>query len=182
MYDDDPPRPLGLVPVEGRGSLPFALLEGESLVACASWALGEAEVEILDFTVPWEDVVAAERPLVLHDPLCPTTPPAFIAAMVGTALRDDAVVLAVRPVTDTLKQVRGDVVGETHDRDAHLQVVSPLVLPARVLATLDPLTESVDLALLARRLEESGEAVVRAEAPIEARRISAAEDLSLLSR
>ena len=32
--DDDTTRtPVGLVPVEGRGSLPFALLHGESLVA-----------------------------------------------------------------------------------------------------------------------------------------------------
>lgn len=183
MYDDDDlPRPLGLVPVAGRGSLPFALLEGESLVACASWALGEAEVEILDFDTLWEHVAASERPLVLHDPLCPTTPPTFIARLVEVARADDAVVLGVRPVTDTLKEVEDGRVGGTRDRDEHRQVVSPLVLPARLLRDLDPLTESADLVELARRLQASGERVVQVEAPAEARRIGSVEDLALLSR
>lgn len=182
MDDDELPRPLGLVPVAGRGSLPFALLEGESLVACASWALGEAEVEILDFDTPWEHVVAAERPLVLHDPLCPTTPPTFIAHLIEVARADDVAVLGVRPVTDTLKEVEGGLVGGTRDRDDHLQVLSPLVLPARLLHVLDPLTESADLIELSRVLQGLGERVVQVEAPAEARRIGSVEDLALLSR
>ena len=44
---------LGVVPVDGRGSMPFAMLHHESLVAVASWAMGEAGVELLDFTVGW---------------------------------------------------------------------------------------------------------------------------------
>ena len=67
------------MPVEGRGSLPFALLHGESLVAVASWALGEAGVELLDFTAPWADVAGPGSRLVVHDPLCPGTPAAFLA-------------------------------------------------------------------------------------------------------
>ena len=59
--DDDTTRtPVGLVPVEGRGSLPFALLHGESLVAVASWAVGEAGVDLLDFTASWPDLLARE--------------------------------------------------------------------------------------------------------------------------
>ena len=36
FYDDEPATPLGVVVERGRGSLPFALLHGESLVACAA--------------------------------------------------------------------------------------------------------------------------------------------------
>ena len=32
---DENPDPLGVVPIDGRGSLPFALVHGESLVAVA---------------------------------------------------------------------------------------------------------------------------------------------------
>ena len=44
------------MPVEGRGSLPFALVHGESLVAAASWALGEAGVELFDASVTFDQV------------------------------------------------------------------------------------------------------------------------------
>jgi hypothetical protein len=37
---------LGWVPLEGRGSLPFALVHGESLVAAASWAVGDAGIQL----------------------------------------------------------------------------------------------------------------------------------------
>ena len=53
---------VGVVPVEGRGSMPFALLHGESLVAVASWALGEAGVELLDFTAVLGRRAGARRP------------------------------------------------------------------------------------------------------------------------
>ena len=36
-------HPLGIVPTDARGSLPFALVHGESLVAAASWADVEAQ-------------------------------------------------------------------------------------------------------------------------------------------
>ena len=39
---------LGRVVDEGRGSLPFALVHGEALVTCATWALSEAGVLPLD--------------------------------------------------------------------------------------------------------------------------------------
>ena len=59
----------GIVPTEGRGSLPYALVHGESLVAAASWALTTAGVELFDYSVPFEAVQDAESALVLHDPL-----------------------------------------------------------------------------------------------------------------
>ena len=48
--------PLGIVPTDGRGSLPYALVHGESLVAAASWALSTAGVELFDYSVPFEAV------------------------------------------------------------------------------------------------------------------------------
>ena len=77
MVDDE--APLGWVPIGGRGSLPFALVHGESLVAAASWAVGEAGVQLFDATVSFEQVRAAGRDLLLHDPLCPLTPADFLA-------------------------------------------------------------------------------------------------------
>ena len=67
-------HPLGVVPTEGRGSLPFALVHGESLVAAASWALTTAGVELFDYSVSFEAVQDAGQALVVHDPLCPLTP------------------------------------------------------------------------------------------------------------
>ena len=43
-----------------RGSLPFALVHGEPLVAAAAWAMGEAGVTLVDLGTGWEAVVAAE--------------------------------------------------------------------------------------------------------------------------
>ena len=74
---------MGIVPVYGRGSLPFALVHGEPLVAAASLALEQAGVQLVDFNVPWAELRASGRPVVLHDPLCPLTPPDFIASAVG---------------------------------------------------------------------------------------------------
>ena len=47
--DTDEPTPaLGTVVDEARGSLPYLLVHGESLVACAAWALGDARVTAVD--------------------------------------------------------------------------------------------------------------------------------------
>ena len=89
VVDRDPwgesPRGLGFVLDEDRGPLPYALVHGEALVACAAWALGEAGVRLFDASVPWTDLVAVGEPLVLHDSLCPMTPPEFIASCVRSA-------------------------------------------------------------------------------------------------
>src|SRR5690242_3773622 len=114
---DDRPDVVGTVPVEGRGSMPFALLHNESLVAIASWALGEAGVELLDFDESWGDVVSREAHLVVHDPLCPGTPVEFLREAVSTCERDGAVVVGARPVTDTVRAVDASgAAGETVDR------------------------------------------------------------------
>ena len=180
---DDVPRGLGLVLDEDRGALPYTLIHGEALVACAAWALGEAGVDLVDATVPWDMVVESGEDLVLHDALCPMTPPAFIAACLERSRTTGRPVVGTRPVTDTVKVVvdgaAGLVIGETLDRDALVAVASPLVIPAVVLATLAQ-PPSVDLAVSVAALAAAGHAVDTLEAPPEGRRVSTPDDVRLL--
>ncbi|UMG91325.1 2-C-methyl-D-erythritol 4-phosphate cytidylyltransferase [Nocardioides sp. TF02-7] len=173
------PRALGFVVEADRGSLPFHLIHGEALVAAAAWAAGEAEIDLVDLTVPWEAVADEGLPVVLHDPLCPMTPPAFLAACLRTAVAQDAVVVGTRPVTDTVKQVADGRLGATVDRDTLVAVCSPVVLPARVVAEL-PGLPTTDFAGLVDRLRASYD-VVWADAPAEARRVADDEDLRVLA-
>jgi 2-C-methyl-D-erythritol 4-phosphate cytidylyltransferase len=141
MDDREPgPMALGVVVERDRGSLPFALLHGEPLVACAAWAMGEAGIQLLDLTTPWSDVRESGLALVWHDALCPAVPPAFIADCVRRAVERDAVVAAVLTVTDTVKEQKmgpgGPTVGRTLDREGLRHLASPLVLPAGVVASL----------------------------------------------
>lgn len=161
---------VGLVPTTGRGSMPFALLHGESLVAVASWALGEAGVDLLDFDLTWHDVQVLERPLVVHDPLCPMTPVGFLRAAVAEAAEHDTVVVGVHPVTDTVKAVHDGRVGGTVDRDGFWAVASPVVLPASLVAALDAWPDTDDLTTLVARLRETT-AVRFLEAPALGRRV-----------
>ncbi|MDI6910964.1 2-C-methyl-D-erythritol 4-phosphate cytidylyltransferase [Nocardioides sp.] len=180
-HDDaeyDAPPALGTVLVDGRGSLPFALIHGEALVACAAWALGEAGVLPIDDGVEWSAVVATGEPLVVHDPLCPMTPPEFVAACVRRAVEDGSVVVGVRPVTDTVTVVADGIVGETVDRDALVSVAAPVVLPASVVAALDGLP-SHDLVELVAALRRD-HPVELVEAPPGARRVGSVDDVRLL--
>jgi 2-C-methyl-D-erythritol 4-phosphate cytidylyltransferase len=173
----------GCLPTTGRGSMPFALLHGEALVAVAAWAAGEAGVELLDFDAAWSQVQAADRPLVLHDPLCPMTPVPFISETVRRAVDDDAVVVAVHPVTDTVKSVEvgpeGPVVGATVDRDSLWAVTSPVVLPASVVAALEDWPDVDDFGALVSTLRDRF-AVTFVEAPLLARRVEDESAVRLL--
>jgi 2-C-methyl-D-erythritol 4-phosphate cytidylyltransferase len=140
------------VAVDGRGSLPFTLLQNESLVATASWALGEAGAELLDFNALWGQVQESGRAVVLHDPLCPLTPVPFLRFAIESSAADDVVVVGVRPVTDTIKAVADNVVGETVDRESLWTVTSPIVLPPAVVATLPAWPDTDDFAALAASL------------------------------
>ncbi|GAA1927628.1 2-C-methyl-D-erythritol 4-phosphate cytidylyltransferase [Nocardioides hwasunensis] len=177
--DDDVVRALGVVVDEGRGTLPYRLVHGESLVACAAWALGEAGVDIVDASVPWAGLVESGSDLVLHDPLCPMTPAAFIATCLRLAREGDRPVVGVRPVTDTVKAVAGGVVGRTLDRDAMLAVTSPLVVPAAVLSRL-PGRPVPDLARTVSDLAAAGHEVQTVQAPPEGRRVTSSDELRLL--
>lgn len=182
LYDDEPPGALGVVVERGRGSLPFALLHGEPLVACAAWAMGEAGIRLLDLVTAWEDVRDAGAPLVWHDALCPMAPPDFLITCVRRAVADDAVMAAVLPVTDTVKDLEERdgvmLVARTHDRDRLRRLASPLVLPPSVVARLDDWPDD-DLVRALADLRALGP-VVFLDAPASAARVSSADDLLAL--
>ncbi len=146
--------PLGIVPTEGRGSLPFRLVHGESLVAAASWALTTAGAELFDFSTSVESVQEADLALVIHDPLCPLTPASFLEEAIEECERTGAVVVGVRPVTDTIKEYDEPLLGATLDRAELVCVTSPIVLPASVVAALEGLDgiETDDFATLVAEL------------------------------
>lgn len=169
---------LGTVVDEDRGHLPYALIHGEALVAAAAWALGEAGVTPVDTGIPWSGLAVAEEPYVLHDALCPMTPPAFIAECVARAIERSCVVVGVRPVTDTIKVVEDGRVGDTVDRDGLVAVASPVVLPPSVVGALDGLP-STDFVTLVDALRQRYP-VELVEAPPEARRVGSADDVRLL--
>ena len=169
---------MGAVVETDRGSLPFALVHGEPLVACAVWALGEAGVFVVDLGTSWAAVTDADVPFVLHDPLCPLTPPQFIAECAAHAAERAAVTVGIRPVTDTVKELHDARVGATHDRAELIQVVSPVVLPPAVVAALGGLP-TTDFAALVAALAERFP-VETLEAPAQARRVADEDDLRLL--
>lgn len=173
---------LGVVVERERGSLPFALLHGEPLVACAAWAMGEAGVHLLDLTTPWSAVREAGLPLVWHDALCPGTPPDLIATCLRRALEHGVVAAAVLAVTDTVKEVldgpSGPVVGRTLDRDGLRHLASPLVIPADVVASLgDWPAADLTVALAALRADHAVELV---EAPSSSFRVRDLTDVARL--
>jgi len=180
--EDMGPSAFGVVVERGRGSLPFALLHGEPLVACAAWAMGEAGVQLLDLTTSWEAVRDTELPLVWHDALCPGTPPELIAACVRRAAEDDVVVAAVLAVSDTVKEIEpsptGAVIGGTWDRAGLRQLVSPIVLPASVVASVDD-WPSDDLVEALADLR-TGHPVELVDAPSSAMRVHDLTDLARL--
>lgn len=158
--------------------MPFALVHGESLIAAASWAVGEAGIQLYDATVTLAGIRASGRMLVLHDPLCPLTPPEFLAEAVRRCAETDQVVVGYRPVTDTVKPLLGDVLGRTVDRSALLAVATPVVIPARVLAEV-PDADAGDFAALVERLAAYGP-ICWIEAPALARRVLDPAELGVL--
>ena len=168
----------GVVLEDGRGALPFALVHGQPLVACAAWALEEAGAELLGVGTPWQQLVESGRPVVLHDALCPMTPPSFLTACLRQSVAHDCVVVGVRPVTDTVKVASGDRLGATVDRSTLVQVTSPVVVPAAAAAGLADqlgLELSTVVANLAQRFH-----VETVEAPAEGRRVGDEGDLRVL--
>lgn len=181
MYDDYAIPPSGLILDEDRGDLPYRLIHGDALVAAAAWSAGEAGLDLLDATTPFW--VAADRgsPLVLHDALCPLTPPGFLARCAELAEARDVVIVGVRPVTDTIKESVDGRLGATVDRDALVAVCSPVVLPARVVKDLVergglPTRDLVELVTWLR----SSYPVELEEAPATARRVASDSDIRLL--
>lgn len=171
------PIALGIVPDEGRGSLPFALIYGEPLLAAATFAVEAADVTVLDPRTEWDYVIETGLPLLIHDPLCPLTPSSFLLEAAETALESDQVVVGVRAVTDTIKQDLGDRLGETIDRSRLREITSPIVIPARVVAELSALP-SGDFASVVSGLSRHG--IQELDAPALSRRVRVAEDIRVL--
>jgi 2-C-methyl-D-erythritol 4-phosphate cytidylyltransferase len=161
---------LGSVVEQDRGRLPFALIHGEALVACASWALGDAGVTAVDQGTGWSGLADSGEPFVLHDVLCPMTPASFLAACVATAVERETVVVGVHPVHD------GG--GAALDRAAQASVASPVVLPAGVVAALNGLP-SLDFAELVDALRARFP-VTYVEAPPAAARVRSLEEVRAL--
>ena len=158
---------VGIVPVDGRGSMPFALLHGESLVAIASWTLGHAGVELLDMGTSWSQVAEREAPFVVHDPLCPAVAVDLVVTAVETSLATGSVVAAVL----------ADEAGEGEGDDARRDVVSPVVVPAAVVAELDDWPDLDDVPAWVESLR-SRWPVTFLEAPANARRVAGEDDLA----
>jgi 2-C-methyl-D-erythritol 4-phosphate cytidylyltransferase len=177
---DEAPGAVGIVPVDGRGSLPFSLLHNESLVAVASWALGEAGVVLLDFTEEWDEVVSRGSTVVVHDPLCPGTPVSFLREALAVCEESGTCVVGTRPVTDTVREAdESGTTGRTVDRAELLAVASPVVIPAPVVASLaeaPPLDDLADLVVALQRDHD----VRFLEAPAEGRRVADESDVQLL--
>lgn len=174
----DGSKAVGIVPTVGRGDLPLALLGGVSLVSLATSALARAGVRSLEADVTSAAVRDSGLPVVLHDPLCPLTPASFISDAIARAA-DGAVVVGVRPVTDTIKTVTGSVAGETVGRDTLWTVTSPVVLPWVTVSALADEPDLSDFAALVTKMRETCE-VVFVEGPSLGRRIEDGSALLLL--
>lgn len=216
-------RTVGVVPLEGRGSLPFVDLHREALVlhavralhevdriagrvvvtadpdqrAVAAAALDRADLPALvQDARTWWRRVSGPVTVVLHDPLCPLVPAAFLAGCLeqtpgrpeGGGPEDAATpgpgpaVVAFRPVTDTIKTVVDDRIVDTLDRDRFAIVASPVVfhVPPDVDPAADPgLPPTRDFAALATWLRARG-AVTLSKAPSLGRRVDDPSAVNLL--
>jgi hypothetical protein len=201
------PMTIGVVPLEGRGSLPFVDLHSEALFLHAVRALlevdrldgrvvvtadhGQAALAAslltradLDVAVQsadrWWRTLTGRLTVVLHDPLCPLVPAWFLSG----CLADPDVrrwgapaVVAFRPVTDTIKTVIDERIVDTLDRDRFGIVTSPVVLDHGDDSALPATTE--DFAVLAGWLRERGEVRLR-KAPSLGRRVDDPSAVNLL--
>ena len=176
------PDGLGMVLEEGRGSLPYSLVHGEALVRCAALALAESGIQPIDPDTAWPtllELLDSAEVLVLHDALCPMTPPDFLARCATLAAAGRGAVVGFRPVTDTVKRVRDGVVGDTVDRSGLLQLASPVVLPASLVRGLGR-PWGHDLRVLVSRLAQEQVPLEWVEAPAEGRAVRSRDEVRLL--
>lgn len=186
---------LGLVVDTGRGVARLRL-HGRTLVAHAFDALATVpgvEAYVVGGSGRGATGLAADEPwrpradggLVLHDPGCPLLPAETITRCLQT-LRDGPpanVVVGVRPVTDTIKEVVDGAVVHTIDRAALAALAAPVVVGPDL---LDPLSarfpragDLADLAHVVQSLTTMG-TVVPVEVPSSGRRVSDEFDVELL--
>lgn len=193
--------PAVAVVVAGRGVLPFTSLHGQPLYAHAVAAVAAwrpslivdddrsqrsgVDSDVLPAGVPvltqaewWS--ARSPGPVLLHDPLCPLTPTAFMRDLLARAQDAPAACFAaVRPVTDTLKTVSGDRIEGTIDRDRIATVTSPLVLGASVVTAAHAAPPLDDFAAAVGWLRARGQ-VELVRAPSVARRVTDESSVHLL--
>jgi 2-C-methyl-D-erythritol 4-phosphate cytidylyltransferase len=196
---------LGVVPTLGRERLSGLNLAGEPLFVRAARRLVDlpcthtllvaesgrraAALDALVRELPQVEVVdisgvqtharalGDDAVVVVHDPLCPLTPVAWIRDLVDRALAG-GVVVAVRPVVDTLKTTRAGVVTGTVDRSGLHVVSSPIVFPGRALVDAIP-TLADPVALVARLRSRHDLELV--ESPSLGQRVDDASGIELLA-
>jgi hypothetical protein len=193
----------GVVPLTGRGALPFAHLHERPLYLHALAALvsvvpapvllvddGPDQVRAVDLDeLPAGTLVltaaawwAGRRPgpLLVHDSLCPLTPVSLLASIMtrvdGNPSRS---VAAYRPVTDTVKTAVADRIEGTIDRERLGIVTSPMALSADVVADRAHPPRIDDLASLVAWVRARA-AVDLVKAPSLARRVDDESSVHLL--
>lgn len=186
---------LGLV-VENPAGIPGLRLQGRPLLAHGTETLGAvATVQVrvlgrgqggvlgLHPGEHWRSLAADG--LVLHDALCPLLPASAVreAVQLLSAAGPRGVVVGVRPVTDTVKEVVDGAVVGTVDRDALSALASPLAVGAGLLdalaARLPTAGQLADLTVVLDALEGLG-TVVPFEVPSAGRRLTDADDVVLM--
>jgi 2-C-methyl-D-erythritol 4-phosphate cytidylyltransferase len=160
VSDVEPAAISAVVPLDGRGALVWARLNGQPLYLNAVRILSgvvpgavvrtrsdavarvRADLEqsglstpVLDSTSWWGLVRGGPvRHLVVHDPLCPLAPADLLTSLIERAIASATSVAAVRPVTDTVKTAAKGRITGTIDRNGLVVVASPLVIAADVMA------------------------------------------------
>ncbi|MGH3498373.1 MAG: 2-C-methyl-D-erythritol 4-phosphate cytidylyltransferase [Nocardioidaceae bacterium] len=119
----------------------------------------------------------ADTVVVVHDPMCPLVTTDFVEE-VRRAAGADGTALAVRPVTDTIKVLRDDVVVGTEDRDRWVTLAAPLVGPAGQWVRVG--AQGADLLSLATSLRRRL-AVMLVEGPPSVLRVHDAAEIPLLA-
>ena len=142
--------------------------------------LGEVLVGLLGLL----DEEPGVQGVLVHDPRCPLTPPACLQeAADAWAARPDAVVVAARVMSDTVKELVDGRVHATVDRDQLRVVASPLVVPRALLQRLHDgglLAGCADVDDLVQRARADGAPLVWTPAPGLARRVGDAAQVTLL--
>lgn len=117
-------------------------------------------------------------PVLVHDPLCPATPAAFLARALAAARAGggERPVVAVRPMTDTVKVMRDGHVTATVDRAGLRVVASPVVLPPVLAADL---VDTGDVPGLVAALRRRADPELLAAPPL-ARRVRGRADLRIV--
>jgi hypothetical protein len=176
---------LGIVPIAGGQRLALEPLGGRRLVDIAADLLGHLcrSVVVVDARKPDDGAlrqqVAAFDRVVIHDPLCPLTPERFLSGVLDRP--PERVVVAVRPVVDTMKATRDGAIWKTVDRERFRVLASPVVMPASTLAQVDDLVGSLcDLTQLVHALGGI-DAVDLVSAPSQSRRVDDLSGLRLIA-